>query len=64
MFNQEERKEVMEMLYKYREVYSLRDEIGTCPNIKVEIEVTDKVSIFYKTIPCYRGRTKHLLTKK
>ena len=38
----EEKKEVMEMLYKYREVFSLRDEIGTCPNIKVEIEVTDK----------------------
>ena len=27
----EERKEVMEMLYKYREAFSLRDEIGTCP---------------------------------
>ena len=38
----EEKKEVMEMLYKYREAFSLRDEIGTCPNIEVEIEVTDK----------------------
>ena len=38
----EEKKEVMEMLYKYREAFSLRDEIGTCPNIKVETEVTDK----------------------
>ena len=28
----------MEMLYKYREAFSLRDEIGTCPNIEVEIE--------------------------
>ena len=32
----------MDMLYKYKEVFSLRDEIGTCPNIKVEIDVTDK----------------------
>ena len=40
----EEKKEVMEMLYKYREAFSLRDEIGTCPNIEVEIEVTDKSS--------------------
>ena len=40
--NKEEKKEVMEILYKYREAFSLRDEIGTCPNIKVEIEVTDK----------------------
>ena len=37
-----ERKEVMEMLYKYKEVFSLRDEIGTCPNIEMEIDVTDK----------------------
>ena len=27
----EEKKEVMEMLYKYKEVFSLRDEFGTCP---------------------------------
>ena len=37
-----EKKEVMDMLYKYRVAFSLRDEIGTCPNIEVEIEVTDK----------------------
>ena len=30
------------MLYKYEEAFSLRDEIGACPNIEVEIDVTDK----------------------
>ena len=40
--NKKEQVEVMDLLYKYREVFSLRDEIGTCPNIEVEIEVTDK----------------------
>ena len=39
---EEEQKEAMDMLYKYREAFSLRDEIGTCPNIEVEIEVTYK----------------------
>ena len=29
----EEKKEVMEMLYKEKEAFSLRDDIGTCPNI-------------------------------
>ena len=29
-----EKKEVMDMLYKYKEAFSLRDEIGTCPNIE------------------------------
>ena len=39
---EDEKEEVMEMLYKYKEAFSLRDEIGTCPNIKVGIDVTDK----------------------
>ena len=36
----EEKKEVMEMLYKCKEPLSLRDEISTCPNI--EVDVMDK----------------------
>ena len=40
--NKEERLKVMDMLYKYKEAFSLRDEIGTCPNIEVDIEVTDR----------------------
>ena len=43
----EEKKEVMEMLHKYREALSLREEIGTCPNIEVEI-VTDKSPFFIR----------------
>ena len=45
---QKEKKEVMEMLYKYKEMFSLRDEIGTCPNIEVEINVTDKSPFFIR----------------
>ena len=41
-WTKEEKEEVMSMLYKYREAFSLRDKIGTCPNIEVRIEVTDK----------------------
>ena len=36
------------MLFKYREVFSLRDEIGPCPNIEVEIEITDKSPFFIR----------------
>ena len=50
---------VMDMLYKYREVFSLRDGIGTCPNIEVEIDVTDKSPFFIRHIMCER-KTKHL----
>ena len=46
--NKEERLKVMDMLYKYKEAFSLRDEIGTCPNIEVEIEVRDKSPFFIR----------------
>ena len=38
--------EVMDMVCKYKEAFGLRDEIGTCPSIEVEINVMDK-SIFF-----------------
>ena len=43
-----EKKEVMEMLYKYKDAFTPRDEIGTCPNIEVEIEVLNKSSFFIR----------------
>ena len=48
MFDQGRKERIMNMLYKYREAFSLRDEIGTCPNIEVEIEVTDKSPFFIR----------------
>ena len=44
--NEKERKQVMEMLYECKDVFSLRDEIGMCPNIEVNIEVTDNSPFF------------------
>ena len=38
----------MDMLYEYKEAFSLRNEIGTCPNIGVEIDVTDKTPFFIR----------------
>ena len=45
---EDEKEEVMDKLYKYKEAFSLRDEIGTCPNIEVGIDVTDKSPIFIR----------------
>ena len=36
------------MLYKYKEAFSLRNEIGTCPNIEVEIYMTDRSPFFIR----------------
>ena len=45
---EEEKEEVMNMLYKYKEAFSLREKIGTCPNIEVGVEVTDKSPFFIR----------------
>ena len=45
---EKEKKEVMEMLYKYNDAFNLRDEIGTCPNTEVEVDVTDKSPFFIR----------------
>ena len=37
-----EKEQVRDLLYQYKDEFSLRDEIGLCPNIKIEIDVTDK----------------------
>ena len=43
-----EKKEVIDLLYEYKDTFSLRDEIGTCSNIEVEIDVTDKMPFFIR----------------
>ena len=45
---EQERKQVMELLYEYKDVFSLRDEIVACPNIEVNIEVMDSSPYFIR----------------
>ena len=42
-----EKQEVLKM-YEYRDAFSSRDEIGMCPSIEVEIDVTDKSPFFIR----------------
>ena len=46
--DESERKQVMEMLYEYKDVFSLRDDIGMCPSIEVNTEVTDNSPFFIR----------------
>jgi hypothetical protein len=43
-----ERKKVMQIIYNHKKAFSLRDEIGECPNITVDIEVLDKSPFFVR----------------
>ena len=38
----------MDMLYKYKDTFHLRDEIDTYLNVEVEIDVTDKLPFFIR----------------
>ena len=41
----EEMEELMELILDHRDAFSLRDEIGECPNITIDIDVIDDSSI-------------------
>ena len=43
---EKEKEEIMDMLYKYKEAFTLRDERGTWPNKEVGIDVMDKSPFF------------------
>ena len=43
-----EKVQVRDMIYKHKEAFSLRDEIGMCPNIEIDIDITDKMPFFIR----------------
>ena len=43
-----EKEQVRDLLYQYKDAFSLRDEIGLCPNIEIEIDVIDKSPFFIR----------------
>ena len=52
---------VMDKVYKYKEAFSLRDEIGTFPNIEVEIDFSLGHITSKKKIKIYRQRKEKKL---
>ena len=46
-----EKSRLMKMLIKYRDAFSLRDEIGECPNLKADIKVIDESPFFVRPFP-------------
>ena len=58
-----EKLKVRDMICQYREAFTLRDEIGTCPNIEIDIDVMDKNPFFI--IPYdIREEDKRILDKE
>ena len=46
-----EKAKLMKMLLKYPYAFSLRDEIGECPNLKEDIKVIDESPFFVRPFP-------------
>ena len=49
--SRKEKSRLMKMLIKYRDAFSLRDEIGKCPNLKADIKVIDESPFFVRPFP-------------
>ena len=41
-----EKQKLRNLIYDYKDAFSLRDEIGMCPNIRVEIDIMDNSPFF------------------
>ena len=49
--SKEEQELFMKLLIKYREVFSIRDEIGLCPSMKVQLYLKDETPFFIRPYP-------------
>ena len=58
-----EKMQVRYMIYEYKDAFSLRDEIGTCPNIEIDIEVMDIMPFFIRPYHV-REEDKRILDKE
>ena len=41
----------MKMILRYRDAFSLKDEISTCPNLNADIKVIDELPFFVRPFP-------------
>ena len=46
--NTEEKSSLMNIVKLHREAFSLRDELGKCPNIKIDIDIIDDSPFFVR----------------
>ena len=49
--SKKEKAKLMKMILKYRDAFSLRDEIGECPNLVADIKVIDESPFFVRPFP-------------
>ena len=50
----------MDMLYRYKDTFTLKDAIGTCLNIEIEIDIIDKTPLVIRPYHV-KGEEKEIL---
>ena len=61
-FTDLEKMQVRDMIYEYKDTFSLRDEIRTCPNIEINIDIMDRMPFFIR--PYHVREEKKILDKE
>ena len=49
--NSAEKRSLYKVLVKYKDAFSLRDEIGLCPNMEIELELNNETPFFIRPFP-------------
>ena len=52
------KEEFLEKVEQFTEVFSLRDEIGTCPFIEIHLKLKDETPFFVRPYPMGKNRRK------
>ena len=63
MLNDTQKEEFLAKLDEFHDVFSLRDEIGTCPFIEVHLKLKDKTPFFIRPYPM-REEQKRVIQKE
>ena len=53
--SRKEKTRLMKLLIRYRDAFSLRDEIGECPDLEADIKVIDESPFFVRPFPISEG---------
>ena len=63
ILNEKEKEEFLTKVEKFTDVFSLRDEIGTCPFIEVHLKLKDETPFFVRPYPM-REEQKKVIQKE
>ena len=63
VLDKKEKKEFLMKVEQFTDVFSLRDEIGTCPFIEVHLKLKDKTPFFVRPYPM-RQKQKKIIQKE